>query len=325
LFATCHGDYFSSVVLRLSSPIFAKTPYLEREITMASTPTLRLDLVDVYGNPLNENVDLIFRHLELDEVVRKMVKPKGTIDIVGLRGMPLGRYQAEIDPHSYQYSSFFLNMKASGITALKQKFAIDPKKVVSVDFPAYNKLNQIVKELLSRSSQVLGFSGLSGKGLYDALTSDRIRCAGFLNIVTKCGATGLTGGSMVLPEITELLEVRGDRFFARVPKELRENVKNSVNGQGVKKADESLHHPPSGYTHAGSFKTRDHYGNLQLTFFMNSEDCVCDIDIDDAAGIEHIFQVLHNAISGEPTHPYNIHEILVGGQGLDPGYTFKLA
>jgi hypothetical protein len=47
-------------------------------------------------------------------------------------------------------------------------------------------------------------------------------------------------------------------------------------------------------------------------------------DIDDAAGIEHVFQVVHNAVSSQPTHPYNIHEILVGYQHLDPGYTFQI-
>jgi hypothetical protein len=34
--------------------------------------------------------------------------------------------------------------------------------------------------------------------------------------------------------------------------------------------------------------------------------------------------VLRNSLSGKPTHPYNIHEILVGIQKLDPGYTFVL-
>ena len=68
----------------------------------------------------------------------------------------------------------------------------------------------------------------------------------------------------------------------------------------------------------------DHAGNLQLSFFVNGNDYRADIDIDDANGFEHIFQVLRNKLSGKPTHPYNIHEILVGVQHLDPGYTFVL-
>lgn len=109
------------------------------------------------------------------------------------------------------------------------------------------------------------------------------------------------------------------------PKELREETKNSVAEGLFDPADSSLHHPPAGFTRAGSFKTPDHYGNLQLTFFMNDAgDCVADIDIDDAAGIEHVFQVLRNKLSGSPTHPYNIHEILVGFQHNDPGYSFQI-
>jgi hypothetical protein len=73
-----------------------------------------------------------------------------------------------------------------------------------------------------------------------------------------------------------------------------------------------------------SFKTRDNYGNLQLTFFSNVAEWVADIDIDDTAGLEHIFQVVRNKLSGQPTHPYNIHEILVGYQHIDPGYSFEI-
>jgi hypothetical protein len=30
--------------------------------------------------------------------------------------------------------------------------------------------------------------------------------------------------------------------------------------------------------------------------------------------------VLRNAVTGQPTHPYDIHEILMGYQHIDPGY-----
>ena len=76
------------------------------------------------------------------------------------------------------------------------------------------------------------------------------------------------------------------------------------------------------YTDAGSFKTPDRYGNPQLTFFMKGDDCVADIDIDDASGLEHFFQVVNNMLPGNDTHPYTIHEILIAYQKLDPGYTF---
>jgi hypothetical protein len=53
-------------------------------------------------------------------------------------------------------------------------------------------------------------------------------------------------------------------------------------------------------------------------------DCVADIDIENAAGLGDVFQVLRNSLTGRPTHPYDIHEILVFHQKIDPGYTYAL-
>ena len=289
---------------------------------MANEVKLRLKVIDVYGKPIPETIDIILRHQVLSEVVKAQANAKNTIDITGLRGAPQGLYRIEIDPPSYQYVSQFVSLKASGITPLSIAFPIDPKKVKKVNFPVYAKLSGDLQSLMEQSDHVLSFEGKKGKSLYDAF--DDIRRAGLLNIAVKSGSTPLTNKRTVLSYIQQLSELRGDRFFAVVPKELREETKNSVAEGLFHPADESLHHPPPGFTHAGSLKTPDHYGNLQLTFFMNGNDCVADIDIDDAAGIEHVFQVVHNSLSGQPTHPYNIHEILVGYQHLDPGYTFQV-
>lgn len=101
---------------------------------------------------------------------------------------------------------------------------------------------------------------------------------------------------------------------------LREETKNSVAEDLFHPVSGALHHPPAGFSEAGSFKTNEPFGNLQLTFFMNGDDCVAGID--DAGGLGHVFQVLRNSLTGRPTHPYDIHEILVFHQQLDPGYTF---
>jgi hypothetical protein len=285
-----------------------------------AAPVLQLELLDVYGDPLGEKVDIILRHQVLSEVVKASASAAKVINIPGLRGDPQGLYRIEIDPPSYQYESQFLFMKASGITSRTFTFPIDPGKVKKVNFPAYTKLAAELRTMLESSDKVLSFEGKTGSTLYGAL--DDIRKAGMLNIVAKTGATPLTNGRNVLSYIQKLNEVRGDRFFAVVPKELREETKNSVSEGLFHPADQSLHHPPEGFSPAGSFKTPDHYGNLQLTFFMNGDDWVADIDIDDAAGLEHVFQVVRNKLSGQPTHPYNIHEILVGHQHIDPGYKF---
>lgn len=282
---------------------------------------LRLILLDVYKKPLKETVDIVLRPQVFGELKRIPLKP-GQTDITGLVGGPQGRYQLEIDPPSYQSVSRFINLKASGITEFRLIFPVDPSKVTKVNFQKFDQLEEDLRKLLDRSDQVLGFPDKVGQVLYEAL--DDIRRAGMMNIATKCEATRLTNGRTVLSYLDKLKELRGDRFFVEVPKELREETKNSVDAGVFNPADQSLHHPPEGFSKAGSFKTPDAAGNLQLTFFMKGDSCVADIDIDDAGGFAHIFQVLGNKLSGKPTHPYNIHEILIAAQELDPGYTFDL-
>jgi len=288
----------------------------------SSAPELRLILQDVYGKRIGEKVDINFRHMTLSErKVYRGVDSSKRILISDLLGAQQGLYRMEIDPPGYLPVSQFVRLKPSGITEVVVTFPIDPKKVVKVDFPKYDDLDCV--PLLEGSKSVLGFQGKAGRELYDGL--DDVRKAGFLNILAKTRATPLTNGRTVLSYIQILHELRGDRFFATVPKELREETKNSVAEDLFHQAPEGMHHPPSGFTgysSAGSFKTNDSHGNLQLSFFMNANDCLVDIDIDDAAGLGHIFQVLRNELTGRPTHPFDIHEILVYRQKLDPSYTF---
>jgi hypothetical protein len=141
-----------------------------------------------------------------------------------------------------------------------------------------------------------------------------------LNLVAKSGRTRLSNDRTVLSYIQELTEVRGDRFFALVDPSLHSETLHAVVDELFHPVDDALHTPPPGFVKVDSYKTFDHYGNLQLTFSATPDRTrwQVDMDIDDAQGFEHIFQVIRN-ISG-PTHPYDIHEILVEYQELDPGY-----
>lgn len=283
---------------------------------------LRLDLVDVYGKRIGEKVDIDLRHQTLsDHKVLRGVDASKRIVIVD--SLNQGLYRVEMDPPAYQPVGQFVHFNASGFTHLQVTFPIDPKKVVSVKFPKYQDLD--FQPLLNSSEKVLGFAGLSSEDLYKEL--DATRRAGLLNITTKCRATPLANGKTVLGYIQVLHELRGDRFFATAPKELREEVKHSVADGLFDRADGSLHHPPAGFdgfSAAGSFKTGESAGNLQLTFFMKGDNCLVDIDIDDAGGLGHVFQVLRNFLTGRQTHPFDIHEILVYRQKLDPGYSFVI-
>lgn len=294
---------------------------------MPENGKLELELLDVYGRFIGEKVDVMLRHRVLGQLLKASVNATRKFSVPNLHREPQGQYRVDIDPPSYLPVRQFINIKASGATPLRAVLPVDPGKVRDVIFPKYKILPEAARVLLEGSGKVLGFVGTAGAALYDAPALDKLKRAGLLNIIAKTNATLLSNGKSVLSYLDELRELRGDRFFVVASKELREETKHSV-GEGLfKSVSGSLHHLPAeftGFTPAGSFKTRDRYGNLQLTFFMKGDECVADVDIDDASGLEHVFQVLDNALPGNSTHPYNIHEILVAHQKLDPGYRFVL-
>jgi hypothetical protein len=289
---------------------------------MANPPRLKLDLTDVGGRPLAEPCDVMFRHQPSGDLkVTRVPRGKGAI-VEGLSGAPDGVYLVEIDPASYLGAGGFVSLAASGVTSFRLTFPIDPAKVKRVNFPSFAALGADARRVLDDAKDVLGFPGLAGSALYDAL--DDIRKAGFLNVAAKSLATALTNRRQVASYFRRVLELRGDRFFVVTSQELREEVKNSVGAGLFEEVPSTLHHPPAGMDHAGSFKTPDHYANLQLTFFTNGTDWVSDVDIDDANGLAHVFQVLRNQLTKRPTHPYDIHELLRFYQKLDAGYTLEV-
>lgn len=282
---------------------------------------LRLSLVDVLGNNIGGRVDVRLRHQVLNDsqVAKNLDASKKNI-IGNLSGAPQGLYRIDIDPSAYLPTSRFINIKASGITDVEIICAIDPDKVISIKAPDFADLPEVTQKLLENSNNVLSFEGKKGKALYDALGD--LGQANVLNLTSKCAATPLSNGGTVLPFIEKIVEIRGDRFFAVVPKALRQETKNSVVAKFFEPAPDTLHTPPQGFVRAGSFKTRDKFGNLQLTYFLNGNDCMTDIDIDPTSGLRHLFQVLEHKIKGIETHPYAVRDILVEQQKIDPDYRF---
>jgi hypothetical protein len=284
--------------------------------------TLRLILEDVHGKPLNEAVDVIVQHLQLHErKVFKNVKPGGAT-LSELRRQPEGLHLVEVDPPSYLQVRRIVTIAASGETVERFRFPIDPKKVVGIKFPAFSALTAERQRVLTSSNIVLRGHTLTGEALYDAL--DELPRAGFLNITAKAGQCILTSGRSVLGYVHRLTEIMGDRFFAIVDPSLSSDLQSTALTGALNEAGSALHRPDPGFEHAGSFKTLDPFANLQVTLFTNGTDWKADLDIDDANGFEHIFQVVHNGLTQQPTHPFNIHELLLGSQDLDPGYELQV-
>ncbi|HEX2523487.1 MAG TPA: hypothetical protein VHP35_15295, partial [Terriglobia bacterium] len=206
------------------NPSAKKSP---KSISVSRQGQLRLELVDVYGAKLNQSVDILLSHQQLsDRRIIRGVRSSSRILISDLHGAPQGLYRIEVDPPAYLPITQFVNLGADGPTDLKLIFPVDTRKIDRVEFPGFGDLSDPTQQLLKRSQAVLGFEGKSGGALFDAL--DDIRKAGLLNIVAKAQSALLSNGQSVFPQVQQLLEVRGDRFFARVPKQLREETKNSV-------------------------------------------------------------------------------------------------
>ena len=290
--------------------------------------SLRLSFVDVYGSRLNEPVDINLRHRELSSSFSKsQINASKSLCITGLTGEQGGLYQLQVLSKSYLPLSTFLRVLEDQTADRTLVLLIDPRKVISVDFPDYRSLPAELQEVMSKSNgievlspaspdPIKAFEGMQGPALYSAF--DPLQKACLLNIATKSSVTLLNNGRSVFSYVKRLIRLRQDRLFAGVSDDLRYTVKSSAASGLLSEVSDSLHLPPAGYTRAGSFKTSERYANLQVTFFTNGKEYIAEIDIDENSGIEHAFQ----AISGQPSrsHPYVIHEILILYQKIDPGY-----
>src|SRR5262249_1075980 len=236
---------------------------------MPKSPKLTLRLLDSAGRPIEEDAVVMIRQMGTGVVKSVRSQARAPVVIDGLESGANGLYRLEVDPAAYLPSGAFVKLLSDGAD-LTMNFAVDAARVKSVDFPTFAKLGSELRELLKSSKEVLGFEEQPAPDIYDGL--DPIRRAGLLNIMRKCAATSLPNGRVVSWYLAELFELRGDRFFCGVPQALREDVKNSVPPGLFEPVPEGLHHPPVGFDHAGSFKTADHYGNLQLTFFAKGDE-----------------------------------------------------
>jgi len=286
-----------------------------------TTGRVKLQMLNARGRSLGEPVDVALRHMTTGNIVVTRRQSARTLTLSGLKEPPDGLYRLEVDPASYLPVGAFANTASKDPVRLI--FPVDPTKVRAIEFPVFADLALDAQRILDASTQVLGFAGVTGNALWLGL--DDIRRAGFLNVLTKAQLTAFANARSVASYFQELREVRGDRFFVEVPHELREEVKNATLSGLFTEVSSLLHHPPAGFDHAGSFKTLDRYGNLQLTFFTDGAMWRADADIDDAGGLEHIFQVVEHAVTGRPTHPFDIHEILLIHQRIDPGYNLLVA
>lgn len=284
---------------------------------------LKLNFFDVAFERVSDDMVIRLEHTVLSQVyeIRTNI-PNGRLTIENIQTSHGGRYVLRVQPERYRSSYRIIRVLDSPEENVEHLvLPIRPQRVVDVIFPAFNLLPQGFRDVLT-SSDVEFWPGLNGEDLYDALQYDPIKKAGLFNLHSKMSATSFQNGNSVFSYVTSINRIRGDRIFAHVRKDLRDEVKNACIDEQFTEVSGALHTPPPNFMQAGSFKSSEQYGNLQLTFFSNPNtlDFVVDADIDDANGLEHIFQVAQNELTGSITHPYDIHQILIYEQQIDPGY-----
>jgi hypothetical protein len=296
-------------------------------MAMTST-TVRLTFQDVLGAPLDDYsvvVDIFDLH-NIDHYQVNVPMSGETTVAINLSDCPGGVYRFELSPTNYQIIQFFLTLPPGGECVRKDPvvFPVDPERVVGISAPAFDQLDKELQDLLNSSRVRLNLTqpALSGEPLYDALPPKLKAC--LLNLFLKSSNTRLPDQGTCLDHIHSLIELDQDRLFATIDGAL---VEQAADSSDFHAADFSLHKEIPPYRLFSSFKTLDAEGNLQLTFSRNGNtgnDYLVDMDIDEAQGIKHVFEVIHNVFTGL-TNPYNVREILAAGQGLKPLYSFEFA
>jgi hypothetical protein len=292
-----------------------------------SATNVKLKFVDVLGGPLDDRsvvVDVF--SLDNSRHFQAIVPLTGQTEVsIHLEDCPSDFYRLELWPNNYQVVQFFLHLDEDGTTVRKEPviFPVDPSRVVDIAAPVFGALDNKLQQLLGRAKITLNNAPApQGSALYDALPA--ILKAALLNLFTKSSHTMLGDGTSCFDHISSLIELDQDRLFAKAEAALLEETMQSKKFHSV---DFSLHKDTPPYHVFSSFKTLDTHGNLQLTFSRNGDtgsDYLVDMDIDEAQGIEHVFEVIKNAVTGL-TNPYNVREILAVAQNLTPLYTFKFA
>jgi len=287
---------------------------------MAGKGSLLLEFLDVAGNHPSDRADVFLNHTVLSQSVHiKDALTTKKLKINDLDSAQGGTYRLQVFTMRRRAVSRFIRIFEDQTTSHTLILPIKPDRVSEVKFPDFAALDDDLKRLLS-ASVVEGQGDKQGEALYQGL--DKFQRAGLLNLHAKMKVTKFANGGDVFAFVSSLTQVRGDRFFAIVDPVFHGAVKNSVSGKLFHEVSDAQHTPPPGYKLVDSFKTADLYGNLQLTFSNKpgTPDFIVDADIDDAQGVEHFFQVLEHAITGNETHPFDIHEILAGYQHLNTGY-----
>jgi hypothetical protein len=281
---------------------------------------IHIDLDPVEHSPGGTNMEVEFENDTATEFV---------VEKVECRGGPGTRYKVRLTaPHFRTYAFFQLITEGRVNTASDSKIRLlsNSRRIKDILAPAFASLPAAQRAFLEGAEMTAPESGdrdllrLTGQSLYDAMGPLRKAC--LLNIFakTKHGSTG-----RCFRFLQSLAVLRQDRCFCNVDPAMPEFLRKS---DFFKSAPQTLHKPLKDFVIEDSFKSTDAHANLQVTFMRHQSNgtLAADIDIDEATGIEHGFEVIRNTLTRGRTNPYLIRELMLLvdpiEKVLDPGYRF---
>jgi hypothetical protein len=282
-----------------------------------------VSLKDVHGQVITDEVEITFYNQKVQSLnLRFEVKFKGTpVVLPGVPAFPTGLAEVFIKPKRYRYKSIFMNVIGGENNSINEDLFVDPDKARPklLDFDDLNA--KLYGEDLLR---ILKDSGIK-KAAWNDL--DKRNRATVLNLSAKMFHDRMKNGDPVIKNIDSIVQKMLDKNH-------RERIYAMVNGNflgALRKFPEqfrsvsgALHHFFDDFTpvnQQNSFKSRNNAGNIQFTFATNPAGVsLADVDLDDHTGIQHAADVLKHKITGADTNPYDIHQILIYFQGIDPGY-----
>lgn len=194
------------------------------------------------------------------------------------------------------------------------KWLFEPIPIEPI-FPAFSEIQAAAH--WAELWRVLDASGIHDESTWEEWSDPQKAC--LLNISAKMQCYYIDDTRTLFSFVESIEALLPSRTFALVDPELPDLVR--ARKEDFHAVPWGLHTFEGGWQVLASFKTYDTVGNLHLTFARNRRgECIADIDIDPHQGLGHWADVLLHAITREDTDPYDVLEILMRVQDIDPGY-----
>ena len=300
--------------------------------------SLQMKLTDLRGGPIHGpvHVDIVPQTGEPgtggDHFEITVPDMKGATELIltGItcRGGIGTLYLIRVSTDDYRTYSFFQTVKPGNVRVPPARLWVDPGAVTAITAPEFSKLNGNLRSLLIAANMVpldpedRDLAGLSADALYNALGPLRQSC--LLNIFKKASHLPTTGNAFQFFRALRL--ARQDRCYLDIDPAVQQFLEQSP--AIYSPAHNTLHEPLPNFQLTSSFKSNDAHANIQITLMRNptTNEFAADVDIDEAAGIQHGVEVIRNKLFNNRTSPYLIREFLLaanpGERTLDPGYDF---